>query len=170
METEVEKKTSATAVASVQSEREEVLSRCEINGRRPLLESTRDTLLLFSVAKGRVPIQVGPILRMGRMTALLYRRRWSSGHCCRRGDPQTHRQTIAQQLGPGGGRGPFQYALSTRAGCECTSYSDRVGPDDSTIMSVDGISAYTVSQGHAGGQEKVPGGGAVLPKARDTRH
>ena len=32
---------------------------------RPLLESARDTH-----AKGRVPIQVGHILRMGRMTAL----------------------------------------------------------------------------------------------------
>ena len=69
------------ASANVQSEREEILSECEISWKRscgwpvghdcnhvrPLLESARDTH--FSVAellaKGRVPIQVGHILRIG---------------------------------------------------------------------------------------------------------
>ena len=41
---------------------------------RPLLESTKDTHLLFTVAeglsRGRIPNQVGQILRLGRMTAL----------------------------------------------------------------------------------------------------
>ena len=105
---------------------------------RPLLESARDTDLLFSVAeflaKGRVPIQVGHILRMGRMTALRKDgggvRGIVAGEVIRRFTAKT----IAQQLESvvNVATSPFQYALSTRAGCECIAHalqaSNRIGP------------------------------------------
>ena len=60
---------------------------------------------------------------------------------------------MAQQLGEVVKRAtsPFQYALSTRAGCECIAHAlqamTEVNPD-ATILSVDGIGAFDlVSQG-----------------------
>ena len=56
-------------------------------------------------------------------------------------------RTIAQQLGPQveTATAPFQYALSTRAGSECVAHVIQglceVNPD-STVMSIDGLSAY----------------------------
>ena len=141
---------------------------------RPLLESARDTHLLFSVAellaKGRVPIQVGHILRMGRMTALRKDgggvRGIVAGEVIRRFTAKT----IAQQLESvvNVATSPFQYALSTRAGCECIAHALQALTEldpDSTIMSIDGISAYDTMSRKAmlEGLEKVPGGSAVLP-------
>ena len=144
---------------------------------RPLLESARDTHLLFSVAellaKGHVPIQVGHILRMGRMTALRKDgggvRGIVAGEVIRRFTAKT----IAQQLESvvNVATAPFQYALSTRAGCECIAHALQALTEldtDSTIMSIDGISAYDTMSRKAmlEGLEKVPGGSAVLPFVR----
>ena len=143
---------------------------------RPLLESARDTHLLFSVAqllaKGRVPIQVGHILR-GRMTALREDgggvRGIVAGEVIRRFTAKT----IAHQLESvvNVATAPFQYALSTRAGCECIAHAQQALKEldtDSTIMSIDGIRAYDAMSRKAmlEGLEKVPGGSAVLPFVR----
>ena len=141
---------------------------------RPLLESTRDTHLLFSVAdllaKGRVPIQVGHILRVGRMTALRKDgggvRGIVAGEVIRRFTAKTNAQQLESAVNVG--TAPFQYALSTRAGCECIAHALQVLTEldpDSTIMSIDGISAYDTMSRKAmlEGLEKVPGGSAVLP-------
>ena len=56
-------------------------------------------------------------------------------------------RTMAQQLAPQveSATAPFQYALSTRAGSECVAHViqglSELDPD-STVMSIDGISAY----------------------------
>ena len=82
-------------------------------------------------------------------------------------------QTIAQQLGPAVevATAPFQYALSTRAGCECVSHALQALCDmdeDATITSIDGISAYDTISRRAmlQGLEKVPGGSAASPFVR----
>ena len=61
-------------------------------------------------------------------------------------------RTVAQQLGPAieAATAPFQYALSTRAGCECVSHVLQALcelDEDATVTSIDGISAYdTISR------------------------
>ena len=53
-------------------------------------------------------------------------------------------RTIAQQLMEGA-TAPFQYALSTKAGCECVAHAlqalSELNPE-ATVLSIDGISAY----------------------------
>ena len=66
---------------------------------------------------------------------------------------------------------PFQYALSTRAGCECVSHAQQALCDmdeDATITSIDGISAHDTISRRAmlQGLEKVPGGSAASPFVR----
>ena len=54
-------------------------------------------------------------------------------------------RTMAQQLGPSveAATSPFQYALSTRAGGECVAHAlQGICEVDSTILSIDGISAF----------------------------
>ena len=73
-------------------------------------------------------------------------------------------RTMAQQLGPTieTATTPFQYALSTRAGCECVSHALQaiceLG-EDATVTSIDGISAYDTISRRAmiAGLERVPG-------------
>ena len=66
---------------------------------------------------------------------------------------------------------PHQYALSTRAGCECVAYALQglveVDPD-TTIVSIDGISAYDLisRESMMTGLFRMEGGGAVLPFVR----
>ena len=61
-------------------------------------------------------------------------------------------RTMAQQLRPAieAATAPFQYALSTRAGCECVSHALQAISEldeDATVTSIDGISAYdTISR------------------------
>ena len=56
-------------------------------------------------------------------------------------------RTIAQQVGPAvkAATAPFQYALSTRADCECIAHALQAVCEldpDTTGTSIDGISAY----------------------------
>ena len=63
-------------------------------------------------------------------------------------------RTIAQQLSETVERAtaPFQYALSTKAGCECVAHALQGLTDldpEATVLSIDGISAYDlISRGH----------------------
>ena len=87
------------------------------------------------------------IIRQGRVTALMKPtggvRGIVTGDVFRR----LVSRTIAQQLGPAVERAtsPFQYALSTRAGCECIGHALQMLTESHphmTVTSVDGISAY----------------------------
>ena len=92
---------------------------------RPLLDSPRDTHLLFdvcqSLATAKVPQEVKDAVRLGRMTALSKDdggvRGIVAGDVIRR----LTTRTMAQQLGKAveTSTAPFQFALSTKAGCEC---------------------------------------------------
>ena len=118
---------------------------------RPLLDSTSDTHSLFRVAelmaRGDLPPQAIEAIKLGRMTALRKEsggvRGIVSGEVMRR----LTARTIAQQVGPAvkAATAPFQYALSTRAGCECIAHALQAVCEldpEATVTSIDGISAY----------------------------
>ena len=125
------------------------------------------------LAQADVPDAIIPVIRMGRMTAL------------RKGDggvrgivvgDVTRRlvaRTIAQQLGRAveTATAPFQYALSTRAGCECIAHTlqglTELDPR-ATVVSIDGISAYDQISRAAMLSRllDVEGGGQALPFVR----
>ena len=63
---------------------------------------------------------------------------------------------------------PFQYALSTRSGCECIAHAVQAMTDvdgTATVLSIDGIGAFDlVSRGAMlEGLRNVDGGGDALP-------
>ena len=79
-------------------------------------------------------------------------------------------RTIAQHMGEAvkAATAPFQYALSTRAGCECVAHALQAMSDlnpNATITSIDGVSAYDSISRRAMLEEleKVAGGREVLP-------
>ena len=79
-------------------------------------------------------------------------------------------KTIAQQIRASVevATAPFQYALSTRAGCECVEHALQALTDAdhrATILSVDGISAYdSISRvAMLRGLQRMEGGDALLP-------
>ena len=82
-------------------------------------------------------------------------------------------RTVAQQVATNveQATAPFQYALSTRAGCECVSHVVQAlceANPNSTIVSVDGVSAYdTISrEAKMQGLLDMEGGETVLPFVR----
>ena len=82
-------------------------------------------------------------------------------------------RTIAQQLAPAVERATalFQYALTTRAGCECIGHvlhSETDASPDSTVFSIDGIGAFDLVSREAmlRGLLSAEGGEAVLPFVR----
>ena len=101
----------------------------------PLLESSRDFELFWSMcqefARGIIPVPVLEAIRMGRMTALQKPsggvRGIEVGDIIRR----LVSHTLAQQLAPAVEKAtaPFQYALTTRAGCECIGHILQVETD-----------------------------------------
>ena len=118
---------------------------------KPILDNTRDTELFCQVgeclARGEIPEDVLHAMRMGRMTAL---QKTSGGVRGIMAGDMVRRlvaKTIAQQIRAPVevATAPFQYALSTRAGCECVAHALQALTDAdprATILSVDGISAY----------------------------
>ena len=118
---------------------------------RPVLEARRVLHSLFRVAESlaaaSVPLDVVDVLRLERITAL----QEPSG--CMRGIVagdiirRLVGGAVAQQTGPAVQRAnsPFQYALSTRAGCECVVHVLQALCEvnrESTILSIDGVIAY----------------------------
>ena len=141
---------------------------------RPLWESTRDLHLLFQLgeffARGQIPVTIANIVRRGRMTALRKDGGGVRGIVVGEVIRRLTARTIAQQLAPAVEAciAPFQYALSTRAGCEHRlSDVDWLDPE-ATVTSIDGISAYnsTSRRAMSEGLARVPGGAAVLPFVR----
>ena len=144
---------------------------------RPLLESPRDTHLLYGacqlLAVANIPQEVKDGFRLGRMTALAKPdggvRGIVAGDVIRR----LTARTIAQQLGKAveACTAPFQCALSTKAGCECIPHTLQalceLNPE-ATVISVDGISAFDLVSRRAmlEGLHSVPGGAEALPFVR----
>ena len=87
------------------------------------------------------------VLKLGRITALQKARGGVRGIVAGDIVRRLVSRTMAQQLGPEVERAtaPFQYAMRTRAGCECVAHALQalceVDPE-LTILSIDGISAY----------------------------
>ena len=136
---------------------------------RPLLDSPRDLHALFLIAEWSNIVQ---LMRLGWMTALRKKdgvRVIVAGEVIRR----LVSRTIAQQLSPAvaTATAPYQYALTTRAGCECESHALQAICDldeNATGTSFDGISAYDTISRRAmlQGLECVPGGLAASPFVR----
>ena len=82
-------------------------------------------------------------------------------------------RTISQQLGPEveQATSPYQYAMLTRAGCECIAHAlqglTELDPH-ATVTSVDGISAFDMisRQSMLEGLRQLPVGNTVLPFVR----
>ena len=118
---------------------------------RPLLEDVRGLRLLGEVAerlvRAEVPPEVMRLVRGGRLTALAKLdggvRGMVVGDVIRRLVARTMSQELSKAADAA--TAPHQYALSTRAGCECVAHALQglVELDqDSTIVSIEGISAY----------------------------
>ena len=112
-------------------------------------------------------------MRLGRMTALSKDdggvRGIVAGDVIRR----LTARTMAQQLSKAmeSSTAPFQFALSTKAGCECIPHTLQalceMNPE-ATVISVDGISAFDLVSRRAmlEGLHSVPGGAEALPFVR----
>ena len=124
---------------------------------RPLLDNLRDVHMFFLMAEqlvqGRAPEVAVQAIRLGRLTAL--RKPDGGVRSIVVGDVVRRlvSRTVAQQLGEAVklATSPFQYALSTRAGCECIAHALQALTEanpEATILSVDGIGAFDlVSRG-----------------------
>ena len=96
---------------------------------RPLLNAPRILHLLFraseSLAAAQVPQSTVDVLKLGRITALQKARGGVRGIVAGDIVRRLVSRTMAQQSGPEVERAtaPFQYAMRTRAGCECVAHS-----------------------------------------------
>ena len=116
---------------------------------RPMLESGADTELLASFAdtfaEGDVPQEIVNAIRMGRMIA---QRKPDGGvRWIVVGDRRLVSRTLAEQFAQQAedAMAPFQYALETRADCECVAHIiqslTELDPS-TTVISVDGVGAF----------------------------
>ena len=144
----------------------------------PVLENEGDSELLCRVASllsvGQVPEAVLEAIRLGRVTALSKRDGEGGGEV--RGNVvgdvlrRLVARTIAQQVieKVEAATAPFQYALSTKAGCECVAHILQTFTDldpEATIMSIDGVGAYDLISWNAmlEGLLRMEGGDQILP-------
>ena len=152
-------------------------SRMTVEHLQPLLDHPRALhnmfLLAERLARADVPPSIVDAIRQGRLTAL---RKPSGGvRGIVIGDVirRVVARTLAQQLGPAveGATAPFQYALSTKAGCECVSHVVQAlteADPETTVVSIDGVSAFDLISREAmlEGLMRVDGGSAALPFVR----
>ena len=123
---------------------------------RPLLDSNPDMHLLFVVgemfSRGQIPHDIVQLVKLGRMTALRKKDGGVRGIVAGEVIKRLVARTIAQQLNSAAAAAtaPFQYALTTRAGCECVSHALQAIcelDENATVTSIDGVSAYdTISR------------------------
>ena len=117
----------------------------------PVLENEGDSQRLVEVASlfavGRVPEEIVEGLRLGRLTALCKPdggvRGIVVGDILRRIVARTIAKQIAKKVEEA--TAPFQYALSTKAGCECVAHVLQSMTDlnpEVTVTSIDGVGAY----------------------------
>ena len=114
----------------------------------PLLESTNDTQAFCQLgnllAQGEVPPEAMSIIRKGRMTVLQKPSGGVRGIVVGDTFRRLVARTMAQQVSEAveAATAPFQYALRTRAGCECVSHVLQTLTDldeQATILSIDGV-------------------------------
>ena len=127
-------------------------------------------LLAERLARADVPPSIVDAIRQGRLTTL--RKPNGGGRGIVVGDVirRVVARTLAQQLGPAveGTTAPFQYALSTKAGCECVSHVVQAlteADPETTVVSIDGVSDFDLISREAtlDGLLHVDGGCAALP-------
>ena len=121
---------------------------------RPLLDSPRDSRVLFRVAdllaRGELPPSIVDVIRVGRLTALRKSNGGVRGIVAGEVIRRLVARTIAQQLGPAveAATSPFQFALSTKSGCECVAHCIQAlceTDEQLTLTSVDGVSAFDLT-------------------------
>ena len=123
---------------------------------RPFLKSHQDTQLMCKLAgrfaQGQVPDNIVAAVRLGGMTALVMPVGGVRGIVVGDVFRRLVARTVDQQVGLAVEKAtaPFQYALSTRAGCECIGHAFQFLTErdpSATITSIDGISAFdTISR------------------------
>ena len=142
-----------------------------------LLES-EDDLSLFSqfagiLARADIPPNALEVIRRGQMSALRKANGGVRGIVVGDTLRRLVARTIAQQIGDAVERAtsPFQYALKTRAGCECVSHMFQTLLDldpRATILSVDGVGAFDLISRNAmkAGLSHLEEGDKLLPFVR----
>ena len=124
-------------------------------------------------SRGLIPESMVQLVKMGRMTALSKSDGGVRGIVARDVFRRLIARTMAKQLGDAvmAATSPHQYALSTRAGCECIAHAlqglTELDPR-ATVTSIDGVSAFDlISRGAMmTGLIRVEGGSAALPFVR----
>ena len=143
----------------------------------PILESDRTLASVCQVAgflaRAEVPLSILSALRLGRVTALRKPSGGVRGIVVSDAFRRLVARTLAQQFAKKAetATAPFQYALSTRAGCECVSHALQTLTDldeSATILSVDGVGAFDLISRRAmlEGLLNMEGGDRLLPFAR----
>ena len=143
----------------------------------PVLESEGDSESLARVASmlavGNVPAEIIEAIRLWRLTALSKPdggvRGIVVGDIPRRLVARTIAKQIAKKVEAA--TAPFQYALSTKAGCECVAHVLQTLTDLSpevTVTSIDGVGAYDLISRNAmlEGLLRMEGGDQILPFVR----
>ena len=144
---------------------------------QPMLDTARDTSLLFQFASvlacGHASSTAVEAIRMGRITALRKPtggvRGIIVGDVLRRLVARTMAKQMAVRVEAA--TAPFQYALTTKAGCESVAHILQSMTDQderATIVSIDGVGAYDLISRNAmlEGLAAVPGGDRLLPFVR----
>ena len=118
---------------------------------QPLLDRPRDLQAFLNaaekVSRAHIPPAVQEAIRLGRLTALQKAnggvRVFVAGDIVRRFVARTMSQQLMESVQAA--TAPFQYAMSTKSGCECIAHAlqglTELNPR-ATVMSIDGISAY----------------------------
>ena len=125
------------------------------------------------LARGRVPDTILQAIRFGRLTVLQKPdggvRGIVVGDTIRRLVARTMAKQIAKKVETA--TAPFQYALKTKAGCECVAHVLQTLTDtdpEATVLSIDGLGAYDLISRNAmlEGLHGVEGGDQILPFVR----
>ena len=122
------------------------------------------------LAVGDIPEEVVDGIRLGRLTALAKPdggvREIVVGDTVRRLVARTMAKQVANKAEKA--TAPFQYALSTRAGCECVVQALTDQDVNATVVTIDGVGAYDLISRNAmlEGLLRMEGGDQILPFAR----
>ena len=144
----------------------------------PVLESDADSELLVQVssllAVGNVLEEIIEAIRLGRMTALSKPdggvRGIVVGDILRRFVARTMAKQIARKVEET--TAPFQYALTTKAGCECVAHIVQTLTElnqETTIISIDGVGAHDLISRNAMMEGLLMEGGDPLFRANVLR-
>ena len=125
--------------------------RVTVEHLQPLLDAPRDLLAFFhaseQLSRAQVPPSIREAVKLGRLTALQKPnggvRGIVAGDIVRRLVARTMSQQLMEAVQAA--TAPFQYAMSTKSGCECIAHALQgltVMDPRATVMSIDGRNAY----------------------------